>query len=79
MGLNWADIDFQLGIVRVVGKGSKERIVPIGEVALQTLRDYSQEVRRNGISPVRAKSRCFSTIAAGGSRPEAWRASSRNI
>jgi integrase/recombinase XerC len=46
VGLNWADIDFQLGIIRVVGKGSKERIVPIGEVALKALRDYAQELRK---------------------------------
>lgn len=46
VGLNWADIDFQLGIIRVVGKGSKERIVPIGEIAMQALRDYSQEQRK---------------------------------
>ena len=46
MGLNWMDIDFQLGIIRVVGKGSKERIVPIGEIAMQTLRDYGQEQRK---------------------------------
>jgi len=46
VGLDWADVDFQLGIVRVVGKGSKERIVPIGEIAMQALRDYSQEQRR---------------------------------
>lgn len=58
VGLNWGDIDFQLGIVRVVGKGSKERIVPIGEVAIQTLRDYSLELRKKwdlsckGESPV---------------------------
>ena len=45
VGLNWADVDFQLGIVRVVGKGSKERIVPIGEIALQALRAYAQEQR----------------------------------
>ena len=45
VGVNWSDVDFQLGIVRVVGKGGKERIVPIGEVALQSLRDYGQEVR----------------------------------
>lgn len=43
VGLNWSDIDFQLGIVRVVGKGSKERIVPIGEIALQALRDYAHK------------------------------------
>ncbi|HEY7714085.1 MAG TPA: tyrosine recombinase XerC [Candidatus Binatia bacterium] len=46
VGLNWADIDFQVEIVRVVGKGSKERIVPIGEVALQALRDYGAEQRK---------------------------------
>lgn len=46
VGLNWADIDFQLGIIRVVGKGSKERIVPIGEIALQALKDYAREQRK---------------------------------
>jgi integrase/recombinase XerC len=46
VGLNWADVDFQLGIIRVVGKGSKERIVPIGEIAMQALRDYSREQRK---------------------------------
>ena len=44
VGLDWADIDFQLGILRVVGKGSKERIVPIGEVAMQALRDYAADL-----------------------------------
>jgi integrase/recombinase XerC len=46
VGLNWADVDFQLGIIRVVGKGSKERIVPIGEIAMDALRDYGQEQRK---------------------------------
>ena len=46
VGMDWGDVDFQLGIVRVVGKGSKERIVPIGAVAIQTLRDYSLEQRK---------------------------------
>jgi integrase/recombinase XerC len=46
VGLNWADIDVQLGIVRVLGKGSKERIVPIGNVALKALDGYSRELRK---------------------------------
>ena len=46
VGLNWVDVDFQLGIIRVVGKGSKERIVPIGEVALGALKDYAAEQRK---------------------------------
>jgi integrase/recombinase XerC len=58
VGLNWGDIDFQLGIIRVVGKGSKERIIPIGETALQVLREYGieqeQKLRRKskGETPV---------------------------
>lgn len=45
VGLNWGDVDFSLGILRVVGKGSKERIVPIGETAMDALRAYGQEQR----------------------------------
>jgi len=33
------------GVVRVVGKGSKERLVPLGEEALTWLRDYLQGPR----------------------------------
>jgi len=46
VGLNWADVDFRLEIVRVTGKGSKERIVPIGEIALEALQDYAREQRK---------------------------------
>lgn len=46
VGLDWADVDFQLGIVRVLGKGSKERIVPIGEMALDALEAYGAEQAR---------------------------------
>jgi integrase/recombinase XerC len=59
VGLNWSDVDFGLGIIRVVGKGSKERIVPIGEVALQTLRDYGQEVRTEWKLPCTGETSVF--------------------
>jgi integrase/recombinase XerC len=59
VGLNWADIDFQLGIIRVVGKGSKERIAPIGEVALRALRDYSQELRKKWNLPCKGQIAVF--------------------
>jgi integrase/recombinase XerC len=46
VGLNWEDVDFNLGILRVVGKGAKERIVPVGEVALKALEAYRIEPAR---------------------------------
>ena len=40
MGLNRGDLDLLSGLVKIRGKGKKERIVPIGEKALGSLRDY---------------------------------------
>lgn len=42
-GLNAGDLDFLGGVVRVFGKGSRERIVPVGEPALKALRAYLRE------------------------------------
>lgn len=59
VGLNWGDVDFQLGIVRVLGKGSKERIVPIGVVAMQALQDYSLEHRKKWNLPCKGENAVF--------------------
>ncbi|MBT4497577.1 MAG: tyrosine recombinase XerC [Gemmatimonadetes bacterium] len=40
VGLNLTSLDLDAGTVRVMGKGRKERIVPIGRMALATLKDY---------------------------------------
>ncbi len=45
VGLDWRDVDFSLGVLKVFGKGSKERIVPVGEMALKALRDYAEHQR----------------------------------
>lgn len=39
------NIHFDVGFVRVVGKGNKERLVPIGRDALKYVRIYLEEVR----------------------------------
>lgn len=40
VGLDLRDVDFISGVIKVLGKGSKERIAPIGERALIAIRKY---------------------------------------
>ncbi len=40
VGLSDGDADYFLGILKVYGKGGKERIVPIGEKAVEALQQY---------------------------------------
>ncbi|MFH1045848.1 MAG: tyrosine recombinase XerC [Candidatus Omnitrophota bacterium] len=40
VGLTIASIDFIAGMVKVLGKGKKERLLPIGDKALRAIRDY---------------------------------------
>ncbi len=49
VGLNVNHIDQIGGVVKVYGKGKKERMVPIGEKALQVIRQYLRK-RRSGQS-----------------------------
>jgi len=43
--LKLAEVSFDMGVVRVFGKGSKERLVPLGEEALAWLARYLKEGR----------------------------------
>jgi integrase/recombinase XerD len=43
--LKAAQVSHDMGVVRVIGKGSKERLVPLGEEALDWLRRYLREGR----------------------------------
>jgi integrase/recombinase XerD len=45
VGLDIEDVSLDEGLVRVVGKGDRERQVPVGEVALAWLRRYVDDVR----------------------------------
>jgi integrase/recombinase XerD len=47
IGLEVADVDLEDAVLRARGKGSKERIVPIGQSALRALRIYLERGRPN--------------------------------
>jgi integrase/recombinase XerC len=48
--INIADVDFIAGTVRVWGKGGRERVVPVGDGALQVMREYLSQ-RRTASGP----------------------------
>ncbi|NQU76701.1 MAG: tyrosine recombinase XerD [Planctomycetes bacterium] len=53
-GLETANISFKLGVVRVLGKGQKERIIPIAGQALASVQEYLVQQRGelvNGYDP----------------------------
>jgi len=45
VGLKLHEVNFDMGVVRVFGKGSKERLVPLGEEAIDWMRRYLAEAR----------------------------------
>lgn len=45
VGLELHEVSLDMGVVRVFGKGSKERLVPLGEQAIDTLLRYMAEAR----------------------------------
>ncbi len=69
VGLELADVDLEEGLLRARGKGSKERIVPIGRQALAALRAYLRArppaAARHGPRAT-ARDSCSSTAAASG-------------
>ncbi len=51
VGLNEEDVDFYGGMIKVQGKGKKERLAPIGSYAIKAIKEYvnsSSEHRRAG-------------------------------
>jgi len=46
VSLKLFEVDLQAGVVRVLGKGAKERLVPLGEQAVSSLKDYLGSARK---------------------------------
>lgn len=68
VGLDWADVDRRGQVVRVLGKGRKERVVPIGATALAALEHYRKTWpadRRTTSGPGRAGDAVFLNARGG--------------
>ena len=66
VGLDDGDLDFEAGVLRVRGKGRRERLAPVGSYAIRALRRW---LPRAQAAPARAAPgpprRCSSTSSAG--------------
>ena len=49
MSLREEDLDLRAGVARVLGKGRKERLCPLGRPAIESLREYLAKKRSSGI------------------------------
>ena len=45
VNMKTGDINFEAGFITIQGKGSKERVIPVNETALKTLKRYIEELR----------------------------------
>jgi integrase/recombinase XerD len=65
IGLELSELDLEAGILRARGKGSKERIVPIGGKAIEALRAYLEQGRPRVVG-IRPEPRVFVNLRGGG-------------
>ena len=65
ISLELRDVDLEAGILRARGKGSKERIVPIGGKAIESLDAYLERVRPRLVG-IRDEMRVFVNLRGGG-------------
>ena len=70
--LTVAQASLDMGVVRVMGKGSKERLVPLGEEALDWLRRYLQEARKELLGAYLSDALFVTVRGAGMTRQMFW-------
>lgn len=82
LGLDREDLSLEGGFVRVIGKGDKERLVPVGEIALEVLGSWIDGPRiallaRSHVEPLRGGPLFVGDRGARLARQQAWAAVKR--
>jgi len=74
LDLGLKDLYLEMGFVRCVGKGNKERIVPIGEVAIEALNSYLKGARQKFLKEgVRTEALFLNRLGGRMSRQGFWK------
>ncbi len=61
VGLKVQQVNLELGLVKVIGKGSKERLVPLGEPAVAAIRRHTAGARLGWLPPPKRSDYLFLT------------------
>jgi len=59
ISLSVEDVNLETGFLRCMGKGSKERIIPVGSIALEYLKEYLSSVRKQLLNGKESKKLFF--------------------
>jgi integrase/recombinase XerD len=72
VGLEISNINLNQGVIRVTGKGDKERLVPLGEEAISWLQDYIAQSRPELLKGADCRAVFVTTRKAGMTRQAFW-------
>jgi integrase/recombinase XerD len=72
-GLKTSDLNLEVGYVRCLGKGNKERVVPVGGVAIKATRAYLRDLRPRLFSAESGPHLLLSRTGRPLTRIEIWR------
>ena len=72
-GLRTSDLNLAIGYLRCVGKGSRERIIPVGETAIRATVEYFRDLRPRLAKPESSDFLLLSRTGRPLSRIEIWR------
>jgi len=72
VGLKLFEVNLDAGVLRVLGKGSKERLVPLGEEAVDWVRRYSKDARNDILKKGKSDHLFVTGRGAGMTRQAFW-------
>ncbi len=72
-GLDISNLNLKIGYVRVLGKGRKERIIPLGKIAMQTISSYIENQRTKLAKPFSGDALFLSRTGRRLCRIQIWR------
>lgn len=72
VSLELSNLNLNQGVIRVIGKGQKERLVPIGDEAYDTLKDYLSSGRPGLLKGIQTAAVFVTTRKSGMTRQAFW-------